>query len=41
MLATVTAAWTLASESSDENFASFVVEPWVWAAFLAVHRRCC
>ena len=35
MLATVTAAWTLASESSDDNFASFVVEPWVWAAFIA------
>src|SRR5687768_12743616 len=35
MLANVTAAWTLASESSDENFASFDVEPWVWAAFIA------
>ncbi|MET0903713.1 MAG: TerC family protein [Acidimicrobiales bacterium] len=31
----MTAAWSLASESSNDNFASFVVEPWVWVAFVA------
>ena len=35
MLSTLTGAGTLASESSDSNFASFVVEPWVWVAFIA------
>ncbi len=36
MLATVTAAFTLASEGSDSNFVDIVVEPWVWVAFLAL-----
>src|SRR5688572_4510467 len=35
MLANLPAVRVLASESSDENFASFDVEPWVWAAFIA------
>ena len=36
MLATVTAAWAFASESSDKNFVDVAVEPWMWVAFLAL-----
>jgi len=36
MLATVTAAWALASEGSNKNFVDVTVEPWMWVAFLAL-----
>ena len=36
MLATIARLATVASESSDDNFAKLDVDPWVWGTFLAV-----